>query len=81
MNRQKSVKYSVLKYIKSMDPRIAPWMKGKFVAKILNYSFSKNPILYKVEDDSGHSESASSDNIYQKWAEMFDFGLWQAGHL
>ena len=82
MHLKKNVKYPAGLYITGMnDPRIAPWITGKFVAKIQAYSISKNPILYKVEDDGGHSESASSDNVYQKWAEMFAFGLWQAGHL
>lgn len=62
------------------DPRIPPWMTGKFVAKIQAYTNSENPVLYKVEDDAGHSTSASSDDLYRKWAEMFAFGLWRAGH-
>lgn len=81
MHLKKNVKYPAGLYITGMnDPRIAPWMTGKFVAKIQSYSMSEKPILYKVEDDGGHSESASSDNVYQKWAEMFAFGLWQTLH-
>lgn len=81
MHLEKDVNYPAGLYITGMnDPRIPPWMTGKFVAKIQAYTNSQNPILYKVEDHAGHSTSASSDDLYKKWAEMFAFGLWQAGH-
>lgn len=81
MHLEKGVKYPAGLYITGMnDPRLAPWMTGKFVAKIQAYTNSNRPILYKVEDDGGHTTSASFDDVYRKWAEMFAFGLWQAGH-
>lgn len=81
MHLEKNVKYPAGLYITGMnDPRIPPWMTGKFVAKLQAYTSSNNPILYKVEDDAGHATSASADDLYRKWAEMFAFGLWRAGH-
>lgn len=81
MHLNKGVSYPAGLYISGMnDARIPPWMTGKFVAKLQDFNGSKNPILYKVENDAGHSTSASFDDVYAKWANMFAFGLWQAGH-
>lgn len=81
MHLQKGIEYPAGLFITGMnDSRLAPWMTGKFVAKMQAYTVSDKPVLYKVEDDAGHSTSASFDDFYRKWAQMFAFGFWQTGN-
>lgn len=81
MMLKKGIDYPAGLYMTGMnDPRVAPWMTGKFVAKLRAYTDSKKTILYKVEENAGHGKSNSTDELYEKWSQMFSFGLWQAGH-
>ena len=62
------------------DPRVAPWESGKFVARLQEENTSANPILFAVYKDSGHGGDSTIDQIYQEWANVFAFALWQTGH-
>lgn len=62
------------------DTRVAPWMSGKYIAKLQSYNTSNNPMLFKVKYDEGHSGGSSSNSVYQDWASKFSFALWQTGH-
>ncbi len=60
------------------DARVAPWISGKFVAKLRESSISKNPIVFSVNYNSGHQKT--TDEIINQYVDQFVFALWQMGH-
>lgn len=57
------------------DPRVSPWMPGKFVAR-LQASDTKKPVVFDVQYNEGHH----GRNVFIEWANIFSFALWQSGH-
>ncbi|TDE29430.1 prolyl oligopeptidase [Flavobacterium ranwuense] len=62
------------------DARVAPWISGKFVARIKASTISHNPILFAVDYDAGHGMDSSNLQLYNDFADGFAFALWQMGH-
>jgi len=62
------------------DPRVAPWMSSKFVAKMLANSTSKSPILLKIDYNGGHGGAIPVAQSYSNIADIYAFALWQLGH-
>jgi prolyl oligopeptidase len=62
------------------DARVAPWMSGKFIAKLQAANTSKNPILFKVDYDAGHGLDNSNLKLYSDFADQFAFAFWQLGN-
>ncbi len=62
------------------DPLVQPWMSGKFAAKLQNRKIQKNPVLLFADFEAGHGESSNELKIYEEWANIFSFILWQTGH-
>jgi prolyl oligopeptidase len=62
------------------DARVAPWISGKFVAKLQAFNSSKKPILFKVDYGSGHGIDNSNLQLYNDFADNFAFAFWQLGH-
>ena len=60
------------------DARVPTWNSGKFVSKLRKNTNSKNPVLFSVRYDTGHS--SASDELNNKFADYFTFALWQLGH-
>jgi prolyl oligopeptidase len=60
------------------DPRVAPWLPGKFVAAIQQASTSGRPTLMLVNYDNGHFTEEKSVT-FRNFANQFAFALWQAG--
>jgi prolyl oligopeptidase len=78
---EKGVKYpACLISVGMNDARVAPWMSGKFVAKLRECTASKNPIVFKVDYDSGHGMDSSNFQLYNNFADRYAFALWQMGH-
>jgi prolyl oligopeptidase len=76
----KGVKYPALLVITGMnDPRIVPWMPGKFAAIIQNSSTSDRPVLLHVNYNSGHSTN-DRDVTFHDLADTYAFALWQVGN-
>ncbi|RZL48332.1 MAG: S9 family peptidase [Pedobacter sp.] len=61
------------------DPRVIVWQPGKFAAALQNASTSGKPVLMAVNYDNGHF-TENKEISYRNFANMFSFGLWQAGH-
>ena len=61
------------------DPRLPPWMAGKFAAKLQAYNASDKPILFIPIYDSGH-RSNSVEEGDREWANICAFAFWQIGH-
>ncbi len=77
---QKGVKYpAVLIRCGMNDPRVIPWMPGKFAAALQNASSSNKPVLLYTDYENGHFTS-DLDITYREQADMFAFALWQVGH-
>lgn len=62
------------------DARVAPWLSGKFVAKLINSNASKEPVLFYADYDSGHGTGSSNLKIYNDFADRISFAFWQMGH-
>ena len=62
------------------DSRVATWSPGKFIARLQEANISKNPILFSVDFESGHSVRDNKLKTYQKYADYYSFALWQTGH-
>ncbi|KQO25825.1 hypothetical protein ASF10_23620 [Flavobacterium sp. Leaf82] len=63
------------------DARVAPWMSGKFVAKLRSSTISRNPVLFAVDYKTGHGVDSSYLQLYNDYADTFAFAFWQLGHL
>lgn len=78
---KKGVKYpACLISVGMNDARVAPWMSGKFVAKLKSATASKNPILFAVSYNAGHGIDNSNLQLYNDYADEFAFAFWQMGH-
>lgn len=78
---KKGVKYpACLISVGMNDARVAPWMSGKFVAKLQSATTSKNPILFAVDYNTGHGLDNSNLQLYNDYADEFAFAFWQMGH-
>lgn len=62
------------------DPRVVPWLSGKFVAKLQNKSSSTKPIIFSVDYESGHGRGDSRMKQFRQKADMYAFAFWQTGH-
>lgn len=62
------------------DARVAPWMSGKFVAKLRASTTSTNPIIFAVDYNTGHGIDSSNLQLYNDFADEFAFAFWQMGH-
>jgi prolyl oligopeptidase len=77
---EKGVKYpAVLVRCGMNDPRVIPWMPGKFAAVLQNSTASNKPVLLYTNYDNGHFTS-DLDITFREQADMFAFALWQVGH-
>ena len=62
------------------DARVAPWISGKFVAKLRNSTASNEPILLYADYDTGHGTGSSNIKVYNDFADRISFAFWQMGH-
>lgn len=77
---QKGVKYPAVFVRCGMnDPRVIPWMPGKFAAALQNSSVSNKPVLLYVNYNNGHFTS-DTDVVYKELSDMLAFSLWQVNH-
>lgn len=80
LNIKENVSYPAVYLTVGMnDPRVMPWMSGKFAAKLQNKTNIKKPVLLFADFDSGHSGS-SDMKMYEEWGNVLCFALWQTGH-
>ena len=61
------------------DPRVIVWQPGKLAAALQAASTSGRPVLMQVNYDNGHF-TEDKQVTFRNFANMFAFGLWQAGH-
>ena len=74
------VKYPAVICVGGMnDPRVIAWQPGKFAAALQAASTSGKPVLMQVNYDNGHF-TEDKMVIFRNFANMFAFGLWQAGY-
>ena len=71
---------AVLAVTGANDPRVAPWIVGKFAARLQAATSSGKPVLLRVDYDAGHGFLGSSRTQGQQLAtDEFAFLLWQLG--
>ena len=61
------------------DPRVIVWEPAKFVARLQAANVSENPILFRVDYESGHGSDAKT-KAFSEFADIMSFALWQTGH-
>jgi prolyl oligopeptidase len=62
------------------DPRVAPWIVAKFVAKLQRSTTSGKPVLLRVDFDAGHGLlGASRQQARDFLTDMYSFLFWQLG--
>lgn len=62
------------------DPRVIAWEPAKFAAKAQVANTSDDPILLLTDFDSGHGLGDTKAENFEKYANIFSFFYWQAGH-
>jgi prolyl oligopeptidase len=62
------------------DPRVIAWQPGKFAARLQAANASDNPILFRVDYESGHGIGDSKTKTFEEFADIFGFAFWQTGH-
>jgi prolyl oligopeptidase len=71
---------AVLAVTGANDPRVAPWIVGKFAARLQAATTSGKPVLLRVDYDAGHGFLNSSRAQAQALAtDEYSFLLWQLG--
>ncbi|HEV3088267.1 MAG TPA: prolyl oligopeptidase family serine peptidase [Candidatus Elarobacter sp.] len=71
---------AVLAVTGANDPRVAPWIVGKFAARLQAATSSGKPVLLRVDYDAGHGFLGSSRVQGQQLAtDEYSFLLWQLG--
>jgi prolyl oligopeptidase len=71
---------AVLAVTGANDPRVAPWIVGKFAARLQAATSSGKPVLLRVDYDAGHGFLNSSRAQAQALAtDEYSFLLWQLG--
>lgn len=61
------------------DPRVTGWQPGKLAAAMQTATASGRPVLMQVNYDNGHF-TEDKKVTFRNFANMYAFGLWQAGH-
>ena len=81
VNLKANVKYPASLIISGFnDSRIDPWIPGKFVAKLQNYSTSDAPVLLDVNYDAGHEGGDTIEELIEEYSRIFAFAFWQTNH-
>lgn len=62
------------------DPRVIAWQPGKFAARLQAANASDNPILFRVDYESGHGIGDSKTKTFEEFGDIFSFAFWQTGH-
>ena len=71
---------AVLAFTGVNDPRVAPWIVAKFIAKLQRSTTSGKPVLLRVDFDAGHGLLGSSREQAQAfYTDLYAFLFWQLG--
>ena len=61
------------------DRRVVAWEPGKFAARLQAANGSDNPILFRVDYESGHGSDTKTKQ-FEEIADIMSFSFWQMGH-
>jgi prolyl oligopeptidase len=71
---------AVLAITGANDPRVAPWIVAKFIAKLQRSTTSGKPVLLRVDFDAGHGLLGASRAQARDFnTDLFAFLFWQLG--
>lgn len=62
------------------DPRVISWVPAKYAAKLQKLDCSGNPMLLKVDYNTGHGSGETVTEMFNNLADLYSFILWQFGH-
>lgn len=62
------------------DTRVIAWGPAKFAARLQAVNVSNNPILFRVDYETGHGIGDRKTKYYEDVADVLSFALWQTGH-
>ena len=61
------------------DMRVAPWMSGKFAARMQAVTTSGKPVLVRTEADAGHGIGSTRSQAFVERADVWTFFLAMSG--
>ena len=61
------------------DPRVAPWIVAKMIARLQAATSSGKPVVLRVDFDAGHGIGSSRTQALDERADEWAFLLWQLG--
>ena len=77
-NVKEGVNYpSMLVVTSDHDDRVPPYNSYKFVARLQSRSAQKNPVLLKVEKDSGHNGASTLTSWVKEMADIYGFIMYE----
>ena len=80
LNLKQGVEYPATLITAGMnDPRVIAWQPGKFAARLQAVTGSDNPVLFRVDYESGHGSDAKT-KTFEEFGDIFSFSFWQTGH-
>jgi prolyl oligopeptidase len=59
------------------DPRVPPWMPGKFAARLLQAGAPL--VLLRVDYEAGHGIGSTREQVLAEYADTMAFYFWQFG--
>ena len=62
------------------DPRVIAWQPAKFAARLMAANTSEEPILLRVDFESGHGFGETKSTQFGRLADVQAFALWRTGH-
>ncbi len=75
-----NVKYPAVLLIQGVnDPRVEVWHSSKMAARMQSATSSNNPILLRLDFESGHGYGDTKKQNQEELADTFSFLLWQLG--
>lgn len=81
VNLKRNVEYPASLIISGFnDARIDPWIPGKFVARLQEYTSSDSPVFFDVVYNSGHEGGDTNEEIIYEYSKIFAFAFWQTNH-
>lgn len=59
------------------DPRVSPWVPGKFAARL--QAASRQPTLLRLDPNDGHGFTSTQTQREEEYADIYSFALWRSG--
>ena len=66
-------------YTADHDDRVVPAHSFKFISELQNKHAGENPVLIRIETDSGHGSGKPTSKLLDEWADLYSFTMYNVG--